>query len=1224
MEQSLTKNHPIHNQLSRRILVLDSAMGTMIQQYKLSEQDFRGTRFQHHAVDLKGNNDILSLTKPEIIQEIHLANLQAGADIIETNTFNASVISQRDYQMQEFVYEMNRAAGQIARNVVDTFMANSEDRPRFVAGSLGPTNQTASLSPRVEQPAYRAVTFDDVRVSYKEEVRGLLDGGVDLLLLETVFDTLNAKAALFAIEEVFEEEGKRLPVMLSVTIVDASGRTLSGQTLEAFWISVSHADLLSIGINCAMGGEQLRPYIEELSRLAPLYVSIHPNAGLPNAFGGYDQSPKHMAGILGEFAEAGFVNIVGGCCGTTPDHIAAIADALSGKKPRAITTKKIFPSFSGLEPLVVRSDSNFINVGERCNVTGSKRFARLIREQKYEEALEIARSQVDNGAQILDINMDEGMLDAPAVLHHFLNLIASEPEICRVPLMLDSSKWSVIETGLKCVQGKAIINSISMKEGERAFKEQARLARRYGAAVIVMAFDEQGQAETVERKTSICRRAYKILTEEIGFPPQDIIFDLNIFAVATGIEEHNNYAVNFIEAIKVIKKEMPQVLISGGVSNISFSFRGNDTVREAMHSAFLYHAIKAGMDMGIVNAGQMAVYEEIDKPLLELVEDVLLNRRPEATERLVAHAENLRTDVSKLEEDLQWRKEAVEKRIEHALIKGIVTYAEADAEDARQKYNDPLKVIEGPLMAGMNRVGDLFGAGKMFLPQVVKSARVMKKAVAYLTPFIEESKKEIKKAKLPKILMATVKGDVHDIGKNIVGVVLGCNNYQVIDLGVMMPATKIINAAKEQQVDIIGLSGLITPSLDEMVHMAGEMRREGLTVPLLIGGATTSAVHTAVKIAPEYPYGVIYVKDASRAVGVVNHLLKEGNAYTRQVKKEQETLRKSHFGKQDAQSLLTLEDARRRKDTYDPHAFPIEQPSFTGMQVFHNYSLAEISEYIDWTPFFLAWELKGKYPKIFDHPQYGSEAKRLFQDAQHLLKRIISERWLHAEAVIALYPARRIGDDVTVDWEGEKTTFHFLRQQHDKGSERSNLCLADFIAAKDSGVEDYLGFFALTTGVGIEQALKKLQAEHDDYNSILLKALADRLAEAFAEHLHARVRREFWGYETGDPVSNEQLIAEKYRGIRPAPGYPACPDHSEKRLLFDFLRVEEQTQIRLTENFAMHPAASVSGFYFAHPEARYFGVGKIGKDQVQDYARRRGIDMATAEKYLAPNLGYRL
>jgi 5-methyltetrahydrofolate--homocysteine methyltransferase len=1208
MKRDRNRDHPIHDQLSRRILVLDSAMGTMIQQYKLTEQDYRGGRFKDHPVDIKGNNDILSITRPEIIREIHQANLQAGADIIETNSFNASVISQRDYQTQSFVYEMNRAAGQIARSAVDAYRLNHRDTPKFVAGSIGPTNQTTSLSPKVELPAYRTVTFDDVRESYREQIRGLVDGGVDLVMVETVFDTLNAKAALFAIEQVFEERGIRLPVMVSFTIVDASGRTLSGQTLEAFCISVAHANLFSIGINCAMGAEQLQPYIAELSRLASIYVSIHPNAGLPNAFGGYDESPQHMAGILGAFAEEGLINIVGGCCGTTPEHIAAIVRAVRDKKPRVITPKIQLPSFSGLEPLVVRPESNFVNVGERCNVAGSKKFARLIREENYEQALEIARLQVDNGAQVLDINMDEGMLDAPAAMRHFLNLIASEPEISRVPIMIDSSKWEVIETGLKCIQGKAIINSISLKEGEDIFKLQARLAHRYGAAVIVMAFDEQGQAETVDRKMAICRRAYTILTEEIGFPPQDIIFDLNIFAVATGIEEHNQYALNFIDAVRQVKLEMPQVLISGGVSNISFSFRGNDKVREAMHSAFLYHAIKAGMDMGIVNAGQMAVYEEIDKSLLELVEDVLFNRRSDATERLVAYAEELKTDVAKAGEDLHWRKDAVENRIEHALIKGIVTYIEEDTEAARRKYAEPLQVIEGPLMAGMNKVGDLFGDGKMFLPQVVKSARVMKKAVAYLTPFLEAQKGKSKGKRVPKIVLATVKGDVHDIGKNIVGVVLGCNNYQVIDLGVMTPAEKIIKTVIEEKADIIGLSGLITPSLEEMVYVATALQRAGLTLPLLIGGATTSPVHTAVKIAPAYQPGVVYVKDASRAVGVVNQLLHKKETYLREVEADQIKLRQTHHRKQQGQDLLSLAAARERHIRFENWEVAISKPAVIGRHLLDDYPLAEIREFIDWTPFFAAWEFKGSYPDIFNHATYGTEAKKLYHDAQRLLNTLIKERWLRAEGIVAIYPAKRVGDDIKVMHGDMETVFHFLRQQHDKGRERANLCLADFVAPEERNLEDYLGFFALTTGIGTDQAVKKLQEEHDDYQAILLKALADRLAEAFAELLHLRVRREFWGYDQSDMPSNADLIAEKYRGIRPAPGYPACPDHSEKRQLFDFLEVEQQTQIRLTEN--------------AHPQSKYFGVGKIGKDQVADYARRKGIDLTAAEKYLAPNLGY--
>ncbi len=1229
MQNRFYPHHPIHALLKERILILDGAMGTMIQGYQLSEADFRGSEFANHPCDLKGNNDLLSLTQPQVIREIHRAYLEAGADIIETNTFNANGISQADYRMVERVYEINLAAARLAREAADRFTAQNPAQPRFVAGALGPTNRTLSLSPDVNQPGYRAVTFDQVKEGYYHQVRGLAEGGVDFLMVETIFDTLNGKAALFAIDQYSEETGQRLPVMISVTIVDASGRTLSGQTLEAFWVSVSHADMLSVGVNCALGAKEMRPFIEEISRLAPVYVSCYPNAGLPNEFGGYDQTAAEMAELLSEFADSGFLNIVGSCCGSTPEFTRAIAETMKNKAPRPLPETPKYSQFSGLEPLTVRPDSNFINVGERCNVTGSRQFARLVREEKYEEALEVARKQVENGAQILDVNMDEGLLDSEKAMETFLNLIASEPDIAKLPLMLDSSKWPVIEAGLKCAQGKCVVNSISLKEGEEIFKEHARLARRYGAAVIVMAFDEQGQAETVERRMEICARAYRILTEEIGFPPQDIIFDPNIFAVATGMEEHNAYALAYMEAARQIKASLPRALVSGGVSNVSFSFRGNDPVREAMHSAFLYHAIKAGMDMGIVNPGQIAVYEEVPRELLQLVEDVLLNRRPDATERLVAFAETVKKEDKKEVEDAAWRKLPVEERLKHALIKGIVEFIEQDTEEARRKFDRPLQVIEGPLMEGMNIVGDLFGSGKMFLPQVVKSARVMKKAVAYLIPFMEQEKgRSGKPSSAGKVLLATVKGDVHDIGKNIVGVVLGCNNYEIIDLGVMVPADKILKTAREQNVDIIGLSGLITPSLDEMVHLAKEMERQRFRVPLLIGGATTSKTHTAVKIAPSYSGAVVHVLDASRSVGVVSSLLSadQKSPFVGEIRSEYQKVREAHRLKHGDKRLSTLEEARRNRFRIDWHESAITPPSFLGTQVFHDFPLEKIRERIDWTPFFQTWEMKGSYPQIFQHPEYGGEAKKLFQDAQKLLNDIITHKRLSAQGVIGFFPANSLGDDIEVYADESRssvlTIIHTLRQQMKKDEERSNYALADFIAPKERGMKDYIGGFAVTAGVGLEELVQKFEREHDDYNAILAKALADRLAEGFAELMHERVRKEFWGYAPEENFSNEELIREKYRGIRPAPGYPACPDHTEKPILFELLNVSGQTAIRLTESCAMLPAASVSGYYFAHPQARYFGVGKIGRDQVMDYARRKGMEISTMERWLAPNLGY--
>ncbi len=1227
MKDRFYPGHPIHQQLAERILILDGAMGTMIQSYRLTEKDYRGVRFGEWPKDLKGNNDLLSLTQPQIIDNIHRAYLEAGADIIETNTFNANGISMKDYGMEDLVFEMNLAAASLAKAAAGDFTEREPSKPRFAAGALGPTNRTASLSPDVNRPGYRAVTFDQLVSAYDQQVRGLVNGGVDLLLVETVFDTLNAKAALFAIDQYFAECGIRLPVMLSFTIVDASGRTLSGQTLEAFWISVSHADLLSIGINCALGATQMRPFLEELSQIAPVYTSIYPNAGLPNEFGGYDETPPVTAGFLEEFAESGFVNIAGGCCGTTPDHIRKIALSLEGKKPRKLPNHKAFPQFSGLEPLTVRPDSNFVNVGERCNVTGSARFARLIRDGAYEEALQVARLQVENGAQILDINMDEGLLDSKEAMTSFLNLIASEPDIARVPLMLDSSNWQVIEAGLKCTQGKSIVNSISLKEGEDSFRKQAALARRYGAAVIVMAFDEKGQAESVERKVEICSRAFGILTGEIGFRPQDIIFDPNIFAVGTGMDEHRNYALYYMEATRRLKEAFPRSLISGGVSNISFAFRGNNTVRGAMHSAFLYHAIRAGMDMGIVNAGQIDVYEDIPKDLLKRVEDVLLNRTPYATEELVTFAETVRQKGQVVKKDDAWRSKSVEERLVHSLLKGIVEFIEQDTQEALQKLEDPLAVIEGPLMDGMNVVGDLFGSGKMFLPQVVKSARVMKKSVAYLIPYLEGQKSERRSA--GKILMATVKGDVHDIGKNIVGVVLGCNNYEIIDLGVMTPAEKILETAKKEAVDIIGLSGLITPSLDEMVHVAKEMQRRGFTLPLLIGGATTSAKHTAVRIAPVYAGPVVHVLDASRSVGVAGKLLnpRAQGEFVKEIASKYREIRAEHEKRYAEKDLLSIEQARENRLKTDWTNLSPSRPSFLGTRLFDGYSLKEIRELIDWTPFFHAWELKGKYPDIFEKKALGKEARKLFDDANLLLDRIAGEELLKAQGVIGFFAANSVGyDDIEIYSDDTRqqqlAVIHTIRQQIKKSNEQNNLALADYIAPRKSGIADYIGLFAVTAGIGIEQLVEIFQKDNDDYHSIMAKALADRLAEAFAELMHRKVRQEYWGYAPGENLTNEELIKEQYRGIRPAPGYPACPDHTEKKTLFDLLDLSSRTEMRLTESFAMYPASTVSGYYFSHPHSRYFGTGKIGKDQVIDYARRKGQEVKTMEKWLSPILAY--
>ncbi len=1219
--------------LDKRIMVLDGAMGTMIQQHQLSEEEFRGERFSDYHRELKGNNDLLSITKPDVIKSIHEAFLEAGADIIETNTFNGTRISQADYETEKLAYEINHSAAQIAREAADSATRNNPEKPRFVAGALGPTNKTASISPDVNDPGYRAVAFDDLYRAYYEQIEGLSDGGIDIILIETIFDTLNAKAAIYAAMDYNEKSGKDLPIMISGTVVDQSGRTLSGQTTEAFWISIAHTrNLLSVGLNCSLGPSQMRPFIEEISKIANCYVSIYPNAGLPNEFGEYEETPKQMTEVLRSFAKEGFYNIVGGCCGTTPDHIKLFSETAAQFSPRTVPEETPYLKLSGLEPLVVRPESNFVNVGERTNVTGSRKFARLIKSEAFEEALSVARNQVEGGAQILDVNMDEGMIESAEVMVKFLNLMAAEPDISTLPIMLDSSKWSVIEAGLKCLQGKGVVNSISLKEGEDAFKEQALKILKYGAAVIVMAFDEEGQADTFERKTTICARAYNILTEEIGFKPQDIIFDPNIFAIATGIEEHNNYAMDYIEATRWIKKNLPLAKVSGGVSNISFSFRGNNVVREAMHSAFLYHAIKAGMDMGIVNAGQLTVYEDIPKDLLERVEDVILNRRDDATERLIEFAENLKQKDSKQVRREEWRDQPVEERIKHSLVKGIIDYIEDDTEEARQKAPAALQVIEGPLMDGMNVVGDLFGSGKMFLPQVVKSARVMKKAVAYLVPYIEAEKKQagVKESK-GKVLLATVKGDVHDIGKNIVGVVLGCNNYDIIDLGVMVPAQKLLDTARKEQVDVIGLSGLITPSLDEMVHVAKEMERQQFDLPLLIGGATTSRVHTAVKIEPNYHKGpVIHVLDASKSVNVVANLINAKEAtktnFLQKVKEEYEKVRESHEKRKKIKQFVSIDKARENRVPIQWESELPKKPRKLGVHVFDNYPLQEIRRYIDWTPFFIAWELKGKYPKIFEHSKYGKEARKLFDDAQKMLDTIIEGKLLTANGVCGLFPANAVGDDIEVYTDESRkkvrTVLHTLRQQTEKSNGRPNYALADYVAPKGSGIADYIGAFAVTSGICMDELSRKYEADHDDYGSIMVKALSDRLAEAFAEMLHKKVRTELWGYVGDEDLDNEALIREKYQGIRPAPGYPAQPDHTEKPVIFDLLNVEKNALIHLTESYAMYPASSVSGLYFSHPESKYFAVGKIGKDQVQDYHRRKGMSVKEIEKWLKPNLNY--
>ena len=1213
--------------LGERVLVLDGAMGTVIQSYKLGEADYRGERFRDWPKDLKGNNDLLVLTRPEVIGEIHRRYLEAGADIIETNTFNSNATSQADYGAEALVREINLAAAQIARRAADDVAART-GRPRFVAGALGPTNRTASLSPHVNDPGFRNVSFDELAATYAEATRALVEGGVDAILVETIFDTLNAKAALFAVRRVLDELGLDLPVMISGTITDASGRTLSGQTVEAFWNSVRHARPEVIGLNCALGAKQLRPYIEELSRIADAYVCAYPNAGLPNAFGEYDETACETADLVREYAASGFVNIVGGCCGTTPDHIGHIAESVAGLPPRRPPLIEPRCRLSGLEPLNIGPDSLFVNVGERTNVTGSAKFRRLIEADDYAGALEVARQQVASGAQVIDVNMDEGMLDSEAAMVRFLNLVAAEPDVARVPVMIDSSKWTVIEAGLKCLQGKGIVNSISLKEGERPFLEQARLLRAYGAAVVVMAFDEQGQADTVERKVEICKRCYRLLTETVGFPAEDIIFDPNIFAVATGIEQHDRYALDFIEATAQIRKACPHALVSGGVSNVSFSFRGNDVVREAMHSVFLYHAIRAGLSMGIVNAGQLAIYAEIDPELRERVEDVVLARRADATERLLETATRFKGEAGqKRVEDHAWRAWPVRQRLEHALVKGIDEFVTEDTEAARLELGNPLGVIEGPLMDGMNVVGDLFGAGKMFLPQVVKSARVMKKAVSHLLPYLEKAQDGSNRSN-GKIVLATVKGDVHDIGKNIVGVVLQCNNFEVIDLGVMVPADRILETARREGAEMIGLSGLITPSLDEMVHVAREMKRQGFEVPLLIGGATTSPAHTAVKIDPEYDGPVAYVKDASRAVGVCQSLVTPEHRaeFVGKLKSGHAERREQHKGRKVKAPAFSLAEARANRFRCDWAAYRPPVPKMSGVRHFENLPLEELVRYIDWMPFFNAWEFAGKFPDVLTDPVVGEAASNLYADARRMLKQMISERWVQANAVIGFFPANSVDDDIEVYADESRAQVHYrlhhLRQQKPKPAGQPHYALSDFVAPRDSGVKDWIGSFAVTTGIGLDDKVREFEVRHDDYSSIMLKALADRLAEALAERMHERVRREFWGYAPEERFTNDQLVREEYRGIRPAPGYPACPDHTEKATLWRMLDVEKTAGIRLTESFAMYPTAAVSGWYFSHPEARYFQVGRIDADQVADYAQRKGMALVEAERWLAPLIGY--
>ncbi len=1284
----------IKDVLKDRILVLDGAMGSLIQEYKLSDADYRGEKFKDFPHEVKGNNDMLSITRPEVIKEIHAKYFEAGADIAETNTFSGTCIAMADYHMENYVYELNYESAKIAREIADEFTAKNPHKPRYVTGSIGPTNRTLSLSPDVNDPGFRAVTFDELVDAYYEQIQGLMDGGADLLLVETIFDTLNAKAALFAIDLYQSDRNNgiirplvsqsiprqinpnpqplnvQIPIMVSGTITDASGRTLSGQTTEAFLTSISHLDLLSVGLNCALGADLMRPYVQILAKEAPFLVSAHPNAGLPNEMGEYDETPEEMGVVVEEFLSSGFMNIIGGCCGTTPAHIAEIARVAAKYPPRIIPTFEPIQKLSGLEPLNITKETNYVNIGERCNVTGSKKFARLVREGDYEAAIAVAREQVDGGAMVIDVNLDEGMIDGVEAMKTFLNLLMAEPDIAKLPIMIDSSKWEVIEAGLKCVQGKSIVNSISLKEGEAKFIESAQKVKRYGASTVVMAFDEQGQADSFERRKEICQRAYDILVNKVKFPPQDIIFDPNILTVATGMEEHNNYAVDFINATRWIKENLPYAKVSGGVSNISFSFRGNEPVREAMHTVFLYHAIKAGMDMGIVNAAQLGVYSDIPADMLEMCEDVLLNRRDDATDRMIKFAETVKSKGKEVVIDNKWRDQPVGKRLEHALIKGLTEFIDEDVEEARQLVDKPLHVIEGPLMDGMNVVGDLFGEGKMFLPQVVKSARVMKKAVAYLLPFIEEEKlrnhvegeAEVSSS-AGKILMATVKGDVHDIGKNIVGVVLGCNNYEIIDLGVMVQTEKILAAAREHNVDIIGLSGLITPSLDEMVGVAKEMERQGFTIPLLIGGATTSRIHTAVKIDPHYSGPVIHVLDASKSVPVAGRLMQNEQTSKEifdEIKAQYAQLRIDHASRQKDKNYVPIEKARLNTPKIDWNNFKATKPQFLGNKYFMDYDLAEIAKYIDWTPFFSTWQLSGKYPKIFDNEIVGIEAKKLFDDAQVLLKEIIDNKLLTARAVVGFYPANAIGDDIilhhfeeitreipcekhgnhqhtsynllsntVVSEDGNlmtqtdtQTILHHLRQQGQKAANLPNYCLSDFIAPETTGKDDYIGAFAVTAGIGIEPLVEKYEKDHDDYNSIMVKALADRLAEAFAELMHERTRKEFWGYATDEIATPEELISEKYVGIRPAPGYPACPDHTEKKALFDLLQAEEKIGIQLTESFAMYPASSVSGFYFSNPESKYVPIGKIAKDQVKNYSERKGMSLELTEKWLAPVLNY--
>ena len=1214
----------LKNELEKRILVLDGAMGSLLQTYRLTEADFRGEQFADHPCELKGYNDLLSITQPHIVKEIHANYCSAGADIIETNTFTSTSVSMADYQLQDVAYQVNYAAARIAREVTDKW--TSPDKPRFVAGSMGPTNRSCSISPNVNDPGYRNITFAQLVSAYTTQAEGLIDGGADFLLLETVMDTLNCKAALFAIQTLAETRGVDIPLMVSSDRSGGGGRNLSGQTVEAFWNSVRHANLLAAGLNCGFGAQQIRPYLAEMAKIADIPVICYPNAGLPNELGQYTQTPAEMGEWMHDFARNELVNIVGGCCGSQPEHIETIVKVAAEYAPREPAPQKRACRLSGLEAFNITPDSLFVNVGERTNVTGSRRFATLIKDDDYETALEVARDQVENGAQLIDINMDAGMLDAKTAIVKFLNLIAAEPDISRVPIMLDSSRWEVIEAGLECVQGKGVVNSISLKEGEEDFLAKARLIQRYGAAVIVMAFDEEGQADTYERKVEICRRAYQLLTEQVGFPPEDIIFDPNIFAVATGIEEHNEYAKAFIEACEQIKTACPGALVSGGVSNISFAFRGNDTVREAMHAAFLYHAINAGMDMGIVNAGQLAVYDDLPKPLLEAVEDVLFNRREDATDRLVNLADTLKGRGKKKRVSRKWRKLSVEKRISHALVEGILEYIEADTEEARRNYERPIHVIEGPLMDGMNRVGELFGDGKMFLPQVVKSARVMKRAVAHLIPYIEKEQAEGALRSRGKIVMATVKGDVHDIGKNIVGVVLGCNNYEVIDLGVMVPAEDILETARKENADMIGLSGLITPSLDEMVYVADEMEREGFQIPLLIGGATTSKVHTAVQIEPAYSGSTIHVRDASRSVGVVSDLMspERQQTFTEQTREEYADIRERRAKNRQQANLLPFGVAQERRATLDWRNYQPSTPCMTGTKVFEDYPLAKLVDYIDWSPFFTTWGLRGKYPNILENPEVGEEARKLLKDAETLLRIIVEEKRFKARAVVGIFPANGVGEDTEIYADDARAeviaTLHHLRQQTEQPFTRPNLSLGDFIAPKTTKVPDYIGAFAVTTGIGVSEFCAEFEQKQDDYNSIMAKALADRLAEAFAERMHQHVRTTLWGYAVDETLDNEALIAEKYRGIRPAPGYPACPDHTQKRVLFELLSVTENTGISLTESLAMSPAASVSGWYYSHPEARYFSISRIGEDQVSDYAERTGMDIETAKRWLKPLL----